>query len=295
MVSTDVARAKVNLTLKVVGRRPDGYHDLESLVTFAAVGDRLTLSPGEPAGVVVEGPFATAIDGINLLAVAIELLAAADPALRLGRVGLEKTLPVAAGLGGGSADAGALLRLLRQANGARATAPLWADVARRLGADVPVCFGGRPAVLRGTGAEFEPLPVTSDTLPPLPAVLVNPGLPLPTARVFSALAAATGSGARPPPPQLPFPSWPRLIDYIAAVGNDLEPPAVGLAPVIAEVKAALAAAPGCRVAQMSGSGPTCFGLFEDAARAAAAADALRQARTQWWIVATALAGVARAP
>src|SRR5262249_18721957 len=106
---------------------------------------------------------------------------------------------------------------------------------------------------------------------------------------------ARGGARARPPPQLPFPCWPRLIEYIAAVGNDLEPPAVGLAPVIAEVKAALTAAPGCRVAQMSGSGPTCFGLFEDAARAAAGADALRQARPQWWIVATALEGVARPP
>jgi 4-diphosphocytidyl-2-C-methyl-D-erythritol kinase len=290
---TQVARAKVNLTLKVLGRRADGYHTLESLVTFAAIGDRLSFDPGLGARLVVSGPFAAGIAGPNILEGALDLLSQSGVDLGGGSITLEKNLPVAAGLGGGSSDAGALLRLARAAHVERAEDPLWRDLARRLGADVPVCFADRPALMGGIGDELQLLATGSSPPPPLPAVLVNPGLPLATARVFAALQAPALKGARAPTaPLAPIGSIAALCDHIGAVGNDLERPAMALEPVIGTVKAALLACPGCRTAAMSGSGPTCFGIFTSEVQATAAAVALRSSEPRWWVVATQLDGVA---
>jgi 4-diphosphocytidyl-2-C-methyl-D-erythritol kinase len=289
---TQIARAKVNLTLKVLGRRADGYHGLESLVTFAAIGDRLSFDPGLGGRLVVSGPFAEAIAGPNILKGALDLLSQSGVDLG-GSIRLEKNLPVAAGLGGGSSDAGALLRLARAAHVERAEDPLWQDLARRLGADVPVCFADRPALMSGIGDELQLLATGSSPPPPLPAVLANPGLPLATARVFAALQAPALKGARAPTaPLAPIGSIAALCDHIGAVGNDLEPPAMALEPVIGAVKAALLACPGCRTAAMSGSGPTCFGIFTSEVQATAAAVALRSSEPRWWVVATQLDGVA---
>lgn len=293
MAVTQLARAKVNLTLKVLGRRADGYHALESLVTFAAVGDRLTFEPGVEAGLRVHGPFAERIAGPNILTGVLELLMQAGIPLGDGSLRLEKNLPVAAGLGGGSSDAGALLRLARATHGERTEASLWRDLARRLGADVPVCFGDRAAFMGGIGDELQPLASGSSPPLPLPAVLVNPGVPLATARVFAALKAQPLTGAGVPTAALaPIGSLAALCDHIDAVGNDLEPPAMTLEPVIGAVKAALAASPGCRTAAMSGSGPSCFGIFTSELQATAAAVALRSSEPCWWVVATQLDGVA---
>jgi len=289
---TQIARAKVNLTLKVLGRRADGYHGLESLVTFAAIGDRLSFDPGLGGRLVVSGPFAEGIAGPNILEGALDLLSQSGVDLG-GSIRLEKNLPVAAGLGGGSSDAGALLRLARAAHVERAEDPLWQDLARRLGADVPVCFADRPALMSGIGDELQLLATGSSPPPPLPAVLANPGLPLATARVFAALQAPALKGARAPTaPLAPIGSIAALCDHIGAVGNDLEPPAMALEPVIGAVKAALLACPGCRTAAMSGSGPTCFGIFTSEVQATAAAVALRSSEPRWWVVATQLDGVA---
>jgi 4-diphosphocytidyl-2-C-methyl-D-erythritol kinase len=289
---TQIARAKVNLTLKVLGRRADGYHGLESLVTFAAIGDRLSFDPGLGGRLVVSGPFAEAIAGPNILKGALDLLSQSGVDLG-GSIRLEKNLPVAAGLGGGSSDAGALLRLARAAHVERAEDPLWQDLARRLGADVLVCFADRPALMSGIGDELQLLATGSSPPPPLPAVLANPGLPLATARVFAALQAPALKGARAPTaPLAPIGSIAALCDHIGAVGNDLEPPAMALEPVIGAVKAALLACPGCRTAAMSGSGPTCFGIFTSEVQATAAAVALRSSEPRWWVVATQLDGVA---
>ena len=179
----ELAPAKINLTLSVLGRRADGYHELESLVTFADVHDVVTLEPGAANSVVVAGPFAGYIGGENLLVRALTLLQDADPALRLGSVRLDKHLPVAAGIGGGSADAAALLRAIKHADPERAANVAWLDIAARLGADVPVCLGARPALMWGIGEKTEPL----RRLPQAHAVLVNPGLPLSTADVFKAI------------------------------------------------------------------------------------------------------------
>ncbi|MGE0848719.1 MAG: 4-(cytidine 5'-diphospho)-2-C-methyl-D-erythritol kinase [Hyphomicrobiaceae bacterium] len=282
----ETARAKVNLTLRVLGRRPDGYHDIESLVTFAEVGDCVTLHPGAEIGVTVGGPFARDIEGANLLERALELLREVDGELTLGVVALEKNLPVAAGLGGGSADAAALLRAVRRANPERATRVPWYDIARRLGADVPVCLAGVPATMRGIGDHLAPLAGRSGGAS-LPAVLANPRRLLPTARVFGALASRRmPDAAKVPLPDRAFGDRPSLLAHVRATGNDLEAPAVALLPVIAEVKAALAGQPGCLAAAMSGSGPTCFGLFEDKASATRAAAALASRQSGWWVAAT---------
>jgi 4-diphosphocytidyl-2-C-methyl-D-erythritol kinase len=284
----ETARAKVNLTLAVLGRRADGYHDLESLVTFADVADRVRLTPGRDCRIAVSGPFAHAITGANLLETALALLREADPGLVLGAVELEKHLPVAAGLGGGSADAAALLRAVRSANPEREGAVAWHALAARLGADVPVCLAGRPALIRGIGDRIEPSPGAAGP-PPIAAVLVNPRVPLPTARVFQALGARGAAGrGMPPTPRDAFRDLGALVGYMRAVGNDLEQPAISLLPVVAQMKAALAAQDGCLVAAMSGSGPTCFGLFAADAPATRGAAALAGAHPDWWVVHTRL-------
>lgn len=284
MAVRELARAKLNLTLGVRGRRSDGYHELESLVAFAEVHDVVTLDPGREETVSASGRFATAIVGENLLARTLALLRKADSGLRLGSVHLEKRLPVAAGLGGGSSDAAALLRAVRRANPDRADHVPWLEIAARLGADVPVCLADRPALMRGTGESIAQVRVFSA----VDAVVVNPGVPLATARVFAAL----GSGPAPAVAAVPvlpeLPDLPALVAYMRARGNDLERAAIGLCPEIAEIKALLAAQADCRVAAMSGSGPTCFGLFSGEATAQRAAAAAAAARPGWWVECTTL-------
>jgi 4-diphosphocytidyl-2-C-methyl-D-erythritol kinase len=291
MPIAEIARAKVNLTLTVLGRRHDGYHELDSVVTFAEVGDHLTFHPGSDSRVTVDGPFAREIVGENLLRRTLAALREAAPELRLGSVQLEKNLPVASGLGGGSADAAALLRAVRRANPQLAERVSWDEVAARLGADVPVCLAGRPARLGGIGERIEPLA----HLPAFAAVLINPRLHLPTAAVYAALAAVPmASGSKPSAATLSFPTPETVLAYMRARGNDLERPATKLLPAIADVKAALMSTPGCRLAALSGSGPTCFGIFDDDAQAAVAAHRLSTEKGGWWIVATRLAGTAPA-
>jgi 4-diphosphocytidyl-2-C-methyl-D-erythritol kinase len=286
----ELAHAKVNLTLKVLGRRDDGYHELESLVTFADLHDVVTLEPGADGVVTVSGPFASYIGGENLLVRAMALLRRADASLQLGSVRLVKNLPVAAGLGGGSADAAAFLRAVRQVNADRAGSVAWLDIAARLGADVPVCFGARPAILSGLGERLAPVA----SLPAVGAVLVNPRVPLATADVFEALGAAPAApaGRRPAAPELL--RLADLVGYMRAHGNDLERPAMALVPAIRDVKAALGAEPECRYAAMSGSGPTCFGIFADQGQAADAARRIAGVHAGWWVEATVLQGSATA-
>ena len=225
MAFQEIARAKLNLALKVLGRRPDGYHEIESLVAFAEIGDRVAFTPGHECRVATSGPFAGDIDGPNLLDRALTLLREHDAKLRLGTVLLEKNLPVAAGLGGGSADAAALLRAVRRANPERAGAVAWHALAARLGADVPVCLAGTPALISGIGDKVEPLGAAC-SLPAMAAVLVNPRLPLPTAQVYQALAAGPASVAgRASALPRPFSDLDDLVDAMRGHGNDLERPA----------------------------------------------------------------------
>jgi 4-diphosphocytidyl-2-C-methyl-D-erythritol kinase len=285
------APAKINLTLRVVGRRSDGYHDLVSLVVFAGVGDTLTLTPARVLTLIVSGPTAPASGSIeqNLVLKAARALAERVEGLKVGRFDLAKRLPVAAGLGGGSADAAAALRLLARLNKLALDDPRVMAAARVTGADVPVCLNPRPRVMRGIGDILsDPL-----ALPKLPAVLVNPRVAVPTKDVFAALhahraAQAENAGASDVAiegARLPI---SKLIDRLAQGRNDLEAPAIAIAPVIDQVLTDLRALKGCRLARMSGSGATCFGLFGSAPAAAAAARALRTRHPDWWVRATKL-------
>jgi 4-diphosphocytidyl-2-C-methyl-D-erythritol kinase len=284
---TEAAPAKVNLTLAVLGRRADGFHLLDSLVTFAHIGDRLSLVPGPALSLAVRGATAAQAGAArdNLVLKTARALADEMSGLRLGRFTLDKRLPVAAGLGGGSADAAAALRLLARANRiARDDARLM-RAARRVGADVPVCLDPRPRRMRGIGERLsEPLAV-----PPLQAVLVNPGVALPTKDVFKALGLAPGQQSKRMKRAARLPSDPEaFVGWLAASANDLEPAAVELRPEIARALAALRRMPGCGLARMSGSGATCFGLFATSRAAAAAAKQLASAHPRWWVRATVL-------
>jgi 4-diphosphocytidyl-2-C-methyl-D-erythritol kinase len=279
------APAKINLTLRVLGRRADGYHDIESLVAFAGVGDALTFTPGEDLALTVGGPTAAAAGDVadNLVLKAAHALAERVAGLRLGRFTLSKRLPVAAGLGGGSADAAAALRLLARANALAPDDPRLMQAARATGADVPVCLDPHTRLMRGIGD------ILSDPLdlPRLFALLVNPGVAVATADVFAALAAPP-AGQTAPAAQPLGPA--ALLAEIASGRNDLEAPAIELEPAIADVLAVLRKLPGCRLARMSGSGPTCFGLFDSRRAASAAARTLRVGYPAWWVRATVLGG-----
>jgi 4-diphosphocytidyl-2-C-methyl-D-erythritol kinase len=278
------AFAKVNLTLRVVGRRPDGYHDIESLVVFSSAGDKLAFTAGPKLALSVRGPTAASSGAVadNLVLKAARALAERMEGVKLGRFALSKRLPVAAGLGGGSADAAAALRLLARANRLALDDPRLREAARATGADVPACLDPRPRLMRGIGDLLsEPI-----DLPRMAAVLVNPGVGVPTKDVFTRLNAPriVRAGAREPPAQVPT-DRPALLAYLRSRTNDLEAPAIALAPAIADVLAALQRLPGCRLARMSGSGATCFGLF-DSGKAAAAARLLRTRHAGWWVRAT---------
>lgn len=285
---TELAPAKVNLTLRVLGRRPDGYHALESLVTFADIGDVLEFSPGTESTVTSHGQFASSIIGENLVERALERLAQVEPALRLGSITIEKNLPVAAGLGGGSADAAALLRAVMRANPAQAQSLDWHGLAASFGADVPVCLANTPSLMWGIGNRIRPV----HGLPRLPAVLANPGPIAPpdkTREVFSRLSAPPLTVEQSSPAPLPtFTSAEDFMAYLGAHGNDLADPAHALMPACLAVEAALAACPGCRLVRTSGAGPTSYGLFDTQAAAHSAADALSRAHLDWWIRAVML-------
>lgn len=261
------APAKLNLALHVTGRRADGYHLLDSLVAFAATGDRLRVASG-PDRLIVDGPFAGDVPaGADNLC-----LRAARAMGTTATIHLTKNLPVASGIGGGSADAAAVMRALAAQGHALPDNPA------ALGADIPVCLAGQPTRMRGIGERLDPVP----DMPRLPLVLVNPGIPLSTPAVFAALAGRDNPG-------LPDPDWQDaggLIRWLQGTRNDLQAPAITLAPVIAQVLGDLQDQ-GARLARMSGSGATCFGLFDSADAAARAAAAL--ARPGWWVTASELA------
>ncbi|GAB4229038.1 MAG: 4-(cytidine 5'-diphospho)-2-C-methyl-D-erythritol kinase [Kiloniellaceae bacterium] len=278
---TEQAWAKINLNLQITGRRPDGYHELESLVVFAEVGDILTLSrlEGHEVELSIDGPKAGPLLGEsdNLVLRAARGLARACGSGAGAAMTLTKNLPVASGIGGGSADAAAALRGLSRLWSLELPPAEMAALALTLGADVPVCLDSRPVVMSGIGEVLEPVPA----LPPLWFVLVNPGVAVSTAQVF---AGREGAFARVREPRLPPLALTALIDWLAARPNDLEAPARRLAPAVDGVLSALAEVPDCLLARMSGSGATCFGLFEDEAAARRAAEALALRNPDWWVV-----------
>lgn len=289
-IVTEKAWPKVNLTLRVIGERPDGYHEIESLVAFARdVADVVTLTPGHGTPrITTTGPFAAGIAGPNLIAVTLDTVARAAPQIVLGDVALTKNMPIAAGIGGGSADAAAVLRALRSVNSAHAASVDWQAIAARLGADVPVCVLAQPQVMRGIGERLE----SRTHLPQLAVVLVNPMVPVPadkTAQVFRALAAArVGQQTISPITPQHFEMRDHLVAHMRSTGNDLLAPARSLVPAIDQVLTVMEACAGCELAQLSGGGPTCFGVFPDMTIAEAAAATLQRTHPGWWIVATRL-------
>lgn len=283
-----LAPAKINLTLEVGRPRADGLHPLQSVVMFADVGDVVEADEAETLSLEIGGEFAAALgaDETNLILRAARALAAeagiAQPGARLS---LEKNLPIASGIGGGSADAAATLRALNT---------LWRldwslvrlhPIARTLGADVPVCLAGAPAYMTAAGETFEPM-----SAPSFAAVLVNPLKPLPTADVyrrFDVMGLGRYFETKPAP------EWRDVAAAFAAlsaIGNDLAPPATALMPEIAEVAQALRADGRARYVALSGSGATCFALTATVADSEALADALQTARPHWWVADTLLAG-----
>ena len=283
------APAKVNLTLRVLSRRDDGFHEIESLVAFADFGDRLSFSHGGDLTLTVRGPNAVAVGegDDNLVLKAARALAARRSDIVLGTFDLDKRLPVAGGLGGGSADAAAALRLIAQANGLAADDPHLYAAALATGADVPVCLDPRPRIMRGIGEVLSgPL-----ALPSLPAVLVNPGVALATKSVFAGWKPASAETVALDAAVIgKLTDTEELLILVAAQSNDLEGPAIALRPVVADALAELRALAGCRLARMSGSGATCFGLFASAGEAAAAEKVLSVKQPGWWARATRLAG-----
>jgi len=278
------APAKINLFLHVMRKRADGYHDLQSLVAFADIGDELALARDTDFSLAVEGAFAKVLEGEgdNLVLRAARALAARLPNIAGARITLTKNLPVASGVGGGSADAAAALRGLVALYGEALDANALIALAASLGSDISVCVASEPAWMEGRGEILTPLA----PLPPAHIVLVNPGVAVATAQVFRSLVIRSEELPLAPPPA--FASLSALTRYLARTRNDLEAPALAIAPTIQAALDALSRN-GAAFARMSGSGATCFGLFETAAKAQAAARAIAKTEPDWWARAGALA------
>ncbi|GHD05773.1 4-(cytidine 5'-diphospho)-2-C-methyl-D-erythritol kinase [Tianweitania populi] len=279
------APAKINLALHVVGRRADGYHLLDSLVAFATSGDRITVEPAAEDAFTVSGPYAAGVplDTGNLILRARDALRSRiGPTAFPIRIHLEKNLPIASGIGGGSSDAAATLKAL---------CALWqsdppqldlAALGLSLGADVPMCLHAQPARVTGIGDGITPI----STLPDLPAVLVNPGVAVSTPAIFKQLTTSDNPHLAPPPDDSAPQTW---LDWLANTRNDLQPPAIAVAPIIADVLRHIANT-GASFTRMSGSGATCFGLYATKAQADAAAAQLSLDHPQWYVQATLLKG-----
>lgn len=270
------APAKINLTLHVTARRTDGLHNLDSLVVFADIGDRIRADRAKKPSLTIDGRYETGVptDSSNLATKAAALFGPGHPTT----LRLTKSLPVASGIGGGSADAAATLR---------AMAGLWDvpvpdnDAVGRLGSDVPVCLWGRPARMTGAGASL-----IGFQLPQVFMVLVNPGVPLATPAVFSGLETRNNP---PMPAELPhWPDAPAFCEWLAEQRNDLQECAIALAPDIELVLDEIRATPGCLLERMSGSGATCFGLFKHQKDAARAARIIASRQPDWWVVSAGL-------
>ena len=283
------APAKVNLFLHVTGRRADGYHLLDSLAVFGPAADALEASPAGALTLSVDGPFGAALadEADNLVLRAARVLSeAAGGAPRGAALRLVKRLPVASGIGGGSADAAAALRLLDRVWGTGFGAERLARLAAALGADVPVCVGSAPARMGGVGGDLSPAPALPGDCGLL---LVNPGVALATPSVFR---ARTGPFSAPAALPARWSDAAAMAADLGSLRNDLEAPAVALCPPVGEALAALRALPGCLLARMSGSGATCFGLFADVAAAQRASALLPAA---WWRAAGGLYGAGGRP
>lgn len=281
------APAKLNLSLKVLGRRADGFHEIESLVAFATFSDLVSLNPGTDIKLQTTGPFASVLgEGDNLILEVARQMSERRPDVQAGTFSLEKNIPVAAGLGGGSADAGAALRLIGRANPGMINSQVMEEIACALGSDILACLMSHATVMRGRGEKL----TSVESMPALDVVLVNPGVQLAAGEVYSALDAPLLDDNFVPGDidSISLLSASDLLEYISRTGNDLQDLAIKFSPVIGEVLTQLSDTKGCQAAQMSGSGSTCFGVFANAGHAAAARDVLRAAHPGWWVVSTRL-------
>ena len=277
------APAKLNLFLHVIDRRADGLHDVRSLIVFCDVGDEIEIAPADDLSLSVEGPFVAALGADNIVMRAARALRAERAPGCGAAIRLTKNLPVGAGLGGGSSDAAATLRVLGRLWNAEDQETL-AHIAANLGADVPACLAARPVIVSGIGDRIEFAPTT----PALALVLINPGVAVSTADVYARCqpTAEPRSVHTDPPSELT-----RLIGWLDERSNHLTAPARELAPEIGDVLEFLTAQPNCLLSRMSGSGATCFGLFEDLESAAIVAERAQQTDSRWWVVAaTSLTG-----
>jgi 4-diphosphocytidyl-2-C-methyl-D-erythritol kinase len=282
------APAKINLSLRVIGRRADGYHELESLVAFAGLCDWLGFEPGDDLSLEVLGPRAAEVGPVdeNLVLRAARSLSAHVTSLRLGRFRLIKRLPIAGGLGGGSADAAAALRLLAAEAGLSVDDPRVRASARATGADVLACLSPQARMMEGIGDKLGP----ALRLPNIFALLVNPRVQAPTPKVFAALGLGPRSKLESPARSFPAaePDTAALLDFLSLCGNDLEAAAIRVAPPIAAVLKSLSQIPGARLTGMSGSGATCFALFGDRRRTSTACRLVAAKHPGWWVEATDL-------
>ncbi len=284
--SSIAAPAKINLYLHVTGKRDDGYHLLDSLVAFAGIHDTVTVSPSDEINLKIDGPFAPELesDSGNLVLRAAHALAKMTNIDKGAHLRLKKRLPLASGIGGGSSDAAAVLKGLMQLWNVEPEAESLQKLALELGADVPVCLNGRAAFMSGIGEEINNAP----SLPPCSVVLVNPGVSLSTPEVFKARADLQKEYSKAGV----FDYTPRdlaeLVSILGSRRNDLAPAAIGLAPVIEDVLAALERCNGALMARLSGSGATCFALFADPGEAAAATLKLSHEHPHWWVRAGSL-------
>lgn len=273
------APAKINLFLHVGGKRSDGYHDLQSLVAFAVFGDEISLEPDDGFSLWLSGPFAALLSASeeNLVLRAAKVFANRAGVKRGVRIRLRKNLPIASGLGGGSADAAAMLRGLTRLWQLDFDHKFLFETAEQLGADVPVCVASQTSWMEGKGERVHRLP----SLPKAGVVLVNPGVQISTAKVFATLGPHRALGMASP--KAPFQEVSALVEFLRSTSNDLEAPARTIAPIIANVLRKMDELPDTLFSRMSGSGATCFALFADEERATAAARLLRKIHPEWWI------------
>jgi 4-diphosphocytidyl-2-C-methyl-D-erythritol kinase len=281
------APAKINLALEILRRRPDGWHELRSIVAFASVEDHVSLTPNRALGLTVS----VSSDALNetddnLVMKAARALQSCIPSLQVGHFHLVKQLPIAAGIGGGSSDAAAALRLLAKLNGLSVGDERLVEAATQIGADVPVCLNPRLQLMEGLGERVRPL----YGWPRFFAVLVNPGLPLETARVFNELGLERGSSLDriSSPDDFKKLQFSDCLHWLQNSRNDLENPAISLVPEIGEALRQMKALPGCLMSRMSGSGATIFGIFENCRAAGVAAKKLKTLNPHWWVKPTLL-------
>lgn len=279
-MSSELAKAKINLTLEVVGKRSDGYHELNSLVAFASCGDHLTFEKQDKQDLIISGPFAFGLEGENLILKAADFITSAYPDIQSGIFSLDKRLPVASGIGGGSADAAAAIRLLSAQIPGGLEGLDYAEIARELGADIPVCIEQKPVMMTGIGDILKPV----GGLVPLYAVLVNPGVPVSTGEIFRRLNASEIREDESSQAVIPaFSTFEDVLDYMTNHGNDLQVVAEDIEPAVVEVIKVIQEQEGCRISRMSGSGATCFGIFEKHTQAQKAVSEISTSYERWWV------------